>query len=89
MLNILALALLQFATLTPGANQPTTTSQVAITATSGTTNIALGGSSGWGGDIALGGSSGWGGDIALGGSSGWGGDIALGGSSGWGGDIVA
>ena len=74
MLNILALALLQFATLTPGANQPTTASQVATTATSATINI-IGGSSGWGGDIALGGSSGWGGDIALGGSSGWGGDI--------------
>ena len=86
MLNILALALLQFATLTPGANQQTTTSQVA---TSATTSIALGGSSGWGNDIALGGSSGWGNDIALGGSSGWGNDIALGGSSGWGNDIVA
>jgi len=50
-LNILAFALLQFASLTASANQQTTTSQDSVTATSMTTNV-IGGSSGWGGDIA-------------------------------------
>ena len=89
MLNILAFALLQFASLTAGANQQTTTSQDSATAISMTPNLAGGGGSGWGGDIDGGGGSGWGGDIAGGGGSGWGGDIAGGGGSGWGGDIVA
>ena len=62
MLNILAFALLQFASLTAGANQQTTASQDSATAISMTTNV-IGGGSGWGGDIAGGGGSGWGGDI--------------------------
>ena len=75
MLNILALALLQFASFNAGETSKPTASQAPVTEISTGTNVALGGSSGWGGDIALGGSSGWGGDIALGGSSGWGGDV--------------
>ena len=91
MLNIFALALIQFATLSLGAPQQALLS-AAPTVTISTCSAALGGVGGWGGDIAsLGGVGGWGGDIAsLGGVGGWGGDIvSLGGVGGWGGDIAA
>jgi len=62
-LNILAIALLQFANFSAGETPKTATSQASAIEI-GTTTTFIGGSSGWGGDIAEGGSSGWGGDIA-------------------------
>ena len=86
MLNILALALLQFASLSTGTPQVRAASHTPATTISTDHVAALGGSGGWVGDVALGGSGGWVGDVALGGS---GGDVALGGSGGWVGDIIA
>ncbi|WP_201977286.1 hypothetical protein [Hymenobacter rubidus] len=89
MLNIFAIALFQFASLTSSASSESVALQAPIVTTTGITTD--GGSGGWGGDITTdGGSGGWGGDITTdGGSGGWGGDITTdGGSGGWGGDIT-
>lgn len=90
MLNFLALALIQAATIFAGDTQQPL-SQTTHQAEQAVSVAAVGGSGGWAGDIAaVGGSGGWAGDIAVvGGSGGWAGDIAVvGGSGGWAGDIA-
>ena len=78
MLNLLAIALLQFASFTSGTTSQTLTSAPVAAIVVGSNVAALGGTGGWGNDVAaLGGTGGWGNDIAaLGGTGGWGNDIA-------------
>ncbi len=63
MLNILALALLQFASLTTSSVKASPASPTPSTTISTNHIASLGGSGGWIGDVALGGSGGWIGDI--------------------------
>jgi hypothetical protein len=90
-LNILAFALLQFASLSSSTSKEISASQ-STPAIPSIEVAKVGGTGGWVGDIAaVGGTGGWVGDIAaVGGTGGWVGDIAaVGGTGGWVGDIVA
>ncbi|WP_426060485.1 hypothetical protein [Hymenobacter sp. B1770] len=78
MLNILAFALLHFASLSSSVTKEIAATQTVPTTIS-TETTKVGGTGGWVGDIA-----------AVGGTGGWVGDIAaVGGTGGWVGDIVA
>jgi hypothetical protein len=86
-LNILAFALLHFASISTGVTKEVATPTAVR---SEITNV--GGTGGWVGDVAAaGGTGGWVGDVAVaGGTGGWVGDVAVvGGTGGWVGDVAA